>query len=1035
MSIAFSADAKFLLAQSAEPDGTLVGWQWAKSKQVFAVKILTSTTDAVDTKLSGRVAPRPVASSPKNARGAQPSTRTTTALSNAHHLSANENDVGGTNSPTILSMLLGRPNAQNSALICIIGSRLLKFARFAPEQTTMVKLTPTTRPEWRHFTCQCWFEVDRLAIGTNDGRILLFDGVELVVECLVFPSLVTSVTSPRRNSQAPSANLMRSTSRGNSSARSQLLSVPHSSGNRGRSGSFQVAANLVPSKDAPDLDIKDAGVAVTCLVRTDAGFLVGSGCLQVSYWELNSEWRRAGLTADLGPMETKVTAASSAQKAPKEKNIEVEGTPHARAVHNALKKVREWRMPHDLLRGGGSHVDFSGAIKVCALALTLAEDLIVCVAQNRQMYKLQLTSPLSTMLSSSNPELGGGLAISAPPPTIAAVDGSSVTTEDKNAQRFEFLQFPFHHGAVVDTSVCLRRPLVASCSTDGSIRIWNFAEYSCELSHYLSSQPLSVSLHPSGNHLIVALKDRVEMFNILIDDLHLLWSQTIEDCRLCEFSQGGQFFAVTSNSRVLIFNSWTQEELLVFDRQKFPITSVSWSPGDWRLTCGSADGTIMTFDAHIQHRPLSRQAPRELEKKLAPSLVEQGDSWDHPGDQVKNLVALRRKQKPSSIRTLDFYPPTVTANKINANAATASGHHDEDPILVLTADGTIDVMNLHTPLTFTPPAPLTCASFVVAENYLIAGTADGEILMLHHPTTRLSAERASVSVGAQHAPVSIGAQHFPASLIQLSTVKVSKDLKHVVSSDVGGNIFIHHIVPNSQKSNATHRTNKKKQSALDAALPATNSTLLLYTDDCLVTKRELLTREGNISNLKNQIAASMHNANHRFQLTTQKHVDTLTSMENKFALELMEVKLPIESLQNDLLSGARDRAEENSQMLQANQLELQQLRLVHEEKLNGEQEMVEKLHAHLATCKHSHLEHVEERRVSRTECEFSLQQAHQLKVHSLDLQVLKIKGEQNLDLTRFQQNLESAVEEETLEIMFEHECLLRKEIDATAIVG
>ena len=39
---------------------------------------------------------------------------------------------------------------------------------------------------------------------------------------------------------------------------------------------------------------------------------------------------------------------------------------------------------------------------------------------------------------------------------------------------FDFLSSSFHHGAITGLDVCLRKPIVVSCSMDKSIRIWNY---------------------------------------------------------------------------------------------------------------------------------------------------------------------------------------------------------------------------------------------------------------------------------------------------------------------------------------------------------------------------------------------------------------------------------------------------------------------------------------------------------------------------------------------------------------------------------
>lgn len=38
---------------------------------------------------------------------------------------------------------------------------------------------------------------------------------------------------------------------------------------------------------------------------------------------------------------------------------------------------------------------------------------------------------------------------------------------------FEYMNYSYHHSTVTGVDVCIRKPLVATCSTDRSVRIWN----------------------------------------------------------------------------------------------------------------------------------------------------------------------------------------------------------------------------------------------------------------------------------------------------------------------------------------------------------------------------------------------------------------------------------------------------------------------------------------------------------------------------------------------------------------------------------
>ena len=42
------------------------------------------------------------------------------------------------------------------------------------------------------------------------------------------------------------------------------------------------------------------------------------------------------------------------------------------------------------------------------------------------------------------------------------------------AAHFEYLLYPLHSASITGLATCIRKPLIATCSLDRSIRIWNY---------------------------------------------------------------------------------------------------------------------------------------------------------------------------------------------------------------------------------------------------------------------------------------------------------------------------------------------------------------------------------------------------------------------------------------------------------------------------------------------------------------------------------------------------------------------------------
>lgn len=56
---------------------------------------------------------------------------------------------------------------------------------------------------------------------------------------------------------------------------------------------------------------------------------------------------------------------------------------------------------------------------------------------------------------------------------------------------------------VTGLDMCVRRPLLATCSTDRTVRLWNYNERTCELCKTFNEEAHSIAIHPTGLMLLV----------------------------------------------------------------------------------------------------------------------------------------------------------------------------------------------------------------------------------------------------------------------------------------------------------------------------------------------------------------------------------------------------------------------------------------------------------------------------------------------------------------------------------------------------
>jgi len=160
------------------------------------------------------------------------------------------------------------------------------------------------------------------------------------------------------------------------------------------------------------------------------------------------------------------------------------------------------------------------------------------------------------------------------------------------------LGFPFHSRAIQGMDVCIKKNLVATCSIDKTVRIWNNSNPpTLELCELYSDEAYSVAFHPSGFHIIVGFTDRVRMMNVFTHPKKGLKSyQTIpiKGCREIRFSNGGQLFACTSQSNINVYKFYTGENTqdMIYKMHLGPVRCLHWLDDDSGFISGGWDGNV-----------------------------------------------------------------------------------------------------------------------------------------------------------------------------------------------------------------------------------------------------------------------------------------------------------------------------------------------------------------------------------------------------------------------------------------------------------
>nr|XP_057910756.1 cilia- and flagella-associated protein 57 isoform X2 [Doryrhamphus excisus] len=206
---------------------------------------------------------------------------------------------------------------------------------------------------------------------------------------------------------------------------------------------------------------------------------------------------------------------------------------------------------------------------------------------------------ITTMCMSPSEET---LAVSTDRGQLYGINMVSVDIKKERRLHFEFLSQPFHSERITDLSVCTWKPIVATCSLDHSVRIWNYETKMLEVVKEFHDQPYSVALHPTGLFLLVGFSDKLWLMGLHMDDVCTLKDFTIQSCKECSFSHGGHLFAAASGNVIHIYSLTSFENIHSLKGHNGKICDMKWNMDDSRLVSCGMDGTLYVWNTHTGKR-------------------------------------------------------------------------------------------------------------------------------------------------------------------------------------------------------------------------------------------------------------------------------------------------------------------------------------------------------------------------------------------------------------------------------------------------
>ncbi|CAM9492887.1 unnamed protein product [Chrysoparadoxa australica] len=151
-------------------------------------------------------------------------------------------------------------------------------------------------------------------------------------------------------------------------------------------------------------------------------------------------------------------------------------------------------------------------------------------------------------------------------------------------------------GGITGMDCCIRKPLVATCGMDRTVRIWNFVEHKLEICKSFAEEAFSVAMHPSGLHIIVGFADKLRLLNLLMDTMTTFRELPVKQCREVKFSNGGQWFAAVNGNAICIYDFLTQEKITDLRGHNSKVRHLFWGLHDETLISCGQDGAIYQWD-------------------------------------------------------------------------------------------------------------------------------------------------------------------------------------------------------------------------------------------------------------------------------------------------------------------------------------------------------------------------------------------------------------------------------------------------------
>ena len=151
----------------------------------------------------------------------------------------------------------------------------------------------------------------------------------------------------------------------------------------------------------------------------------------------------------------------------------------------------------------------------------------------------------------------------------------------------------YHCNTLISADLAYERPLLVTISIDCTLRIWNYHTNKCQLVYnFNNDEPIAVAFHNSGFQILVSFKDRIKLYNVLLDKLKQSKETILKNCKCLKFSNGSQYWAAASAVNIVIYETKSFQQLVTYQGHMMSVVKLSWAPGDQILFSAGMDGNV-----------------------------------------------------------------------------------------------------------------------------------------------------------------------------------------------------------------------------------------------------------------------------------------------------------------------------------------------------------------------------------------------------------------------------------------------------------